>query len=312
MREPLWPEPLIAPATIAVISPAGPVPHAQLDRGLARLAARGFTIQTGEHARGRYEYLSGTDAERLADLRSAWADPEVDAVWCSRGGYGVMRLLDQIDWQVLSRPLPLLGYSDITALQLALQAKFGLVSFSGPMVGTSNGYGLPEELDARSEADLWAWAGERKLPRALASPYGEPLTVLRHGLAEGILTGGNLSLLAGLIGTPYLPDMRGAILVIEDVGECPYRVDRMLTQLRLAGILDQIAGLVLGDFDDCFPPVKDEPGLPLDELVMELLGDRDIPVVSGLRYGHIKQRCTVPLGAMARVETTAPRITVLG
>lgn len=307
-----WPAPLVAPATIAVVSPSGPVPHAQLDRGIARMEARGFTIKLGDHAKGRYEYLSGTDAERLADLHAAWADPEVDAVWCARGGYGAMRLLDSVDWDSLARPLPLIGYSDITALHLAIQAKFDRVGFSGPMLGTSNGYGMPDDLDPASDADLWAWIGDRELPRALANPYGEPLTVLREGVAEGRLVGGNLALVAALVGTPYLPDLSGTILVVEDVGEYPYRIDRMLTQLRLSGDLDRIAGIILGDFDDCFPPVKDEPGLPLDELVIELLGDRDIPVVSGLRYGHIKQRCTVPLGAMARLSTSGPEIVVTG
>jgi len=311
-RKPIWPAPLKPPATIAVVSPAGPVPHEQLDRGLARLTARGFRLKLGGHAKGRYEYLAGTDEERLADLHAAWADPEVDAVWCSRGGYGAMRLLDRLDWELLARPLPLLGYSDITALQLAIQAKFGRVSFSGPMIGSTNGFGRSDELDPASEADLWAWAGERALPRELANPHGEPLQVLRPGVAEGVLTGGNLSLLSALAGTPYLPDLTGAILVIEDVGECPYRIDRMLVQLRLAGVFEQLAGLVLGDFDDCFPPAKDEPGLPLDALVMECLGDRELPVVSGLRYGHIKQRCTLPLGALARLETAPPRITVVG
>ncbi|NUQ02149.1 MAG: LD-carboxypeptidase [Armatimonadetes bacterium] len=308
MRRPRWPTPLLPGMTIGIASPAGPVTADSLDRGLRRLHTLGFETRPGPHARDRWHYLAGSDADRAADLQALWSDPEVDAVWCARGGYGAMRLLPLVDWQRLARPIPLIGYSDITALQLALYRHHRLVSFSGPMISTSHGYGHPESVDHHTETDLWSWLRPGPLPRQLANPPELPLRVLREGRAEGPLLGGNLSLVAALVGTPYLPDFHGAILVIEDIGEAPYRVDRMLTQLALAGILDQIAGVVIGDFADYQPPPEPDPGPPVAELVLERLGDRDLPVLADLTYGHLPRRCTVPLGAWCRLETDGPSL----
>jgi muramoyltetrapeptide carboxypeptidase len=191
-------------------------------------------------------------------------------------------------------------------------AKASLVSFSGPLLATSDSYGGAKGIDPFTEAGLWLWLSPGTWPRPLANPPGAQLQVLRPGQATGRLVGGNLSLVAGLVGTPYLPDLHGAILVLEDVDEVPYRVDRMLTQLLLAGHFDEIAGVVVGDFANCFPPKVKDDGPPFEELLLERLGERQIPVVSGLAYGHIRRKCTVPLGAMAELNTDPPSLTVLG
>ena len=308
--EPSWPRPLPPGGTIGVFAPAGPCRRGDLCRGLRALTQRGYRLKVAESCRRRWHYLAGNDDRRLADLHALVADPEVDALWCARGGYGTMRLLDRVDWALLAeRRLPLIGYSDITALQLALFAQTGLISFSGPMVGTVYGYGAADGIAPETEAELFGWLTPGPANQTLENPGGAPLRWLQSGVAEGRLLGGNLSLLAALVGTPYLPDLRGAILAIEDVGEVPYRVDRMLTQLRLAGLLDQVSAALLGDFADCFPPATDEPGPAVEELLMAILGRPGIPVASGLLHGHIRRRCTLPLGAMARISE-AGRITI--
>lgn len=306
----VWPGLLPRGSCLGVIAPAGPVPRERLSRGLRALREQGYGVKLGDSVLAKRHYLAGTDEQRLADLHRLWADPEVDAIWCARGGYGTMRLLPDIDWSILQRPIPLIGYSDITALQLALIARTGLVSFSGPMVGTIHGYGADAGIDPSTAACLWQWLLDDRPEQTLYSPGPARPRVLQPGVAEGPLLGGNLSLFAALVGTPYLPDCDGAVLVIEDVGETPYRLDRMLTQLKLAGILDRLSAVLIADFADCYPPRRDEPGLPIDLLVLERLGGRDIPVLSGIAYGHIDRRCTIPLGAWCRVDAGRAEVTI--
>ncbi|MBI2301294.1 MAG: LD-carboxypeptidase [Armatimonadetes bacterium] len=305
----LWPPPLPPGGTVGVIAPAGPLRSEQLARGVRALRERGYRVLLGRHLRHKNHYLSGTDAERLEDLHAMWADPRVDAVWCARGGYGTMRLLPGVDWELIRRrPLPLIGYSDITALQLAMLSRAGLVTFSGPMVASGHGFGRAGGIDSETEAGVTQWVGNGT-DGELRNPGGG-LVTLQPGRCAGPLVGGNLTLTAALAGTAYAPDFTGAILFIEDVSETPLRVDRYLTALKLHGILDQVAGVILGDFSDCFPPVCEEVGPPVEELVLERLGRPDVPAVSGLAYGHIGRRCTVPVGARAEMDASAGRILV--
>lgn len=306
-----WPRPLRPGETIAVVAPAGPVRLEDLSRGLRYLRRRGYRLKLGAAVRGRWHYLSGHDDERLADLHRAYADHDVQAVWCARGGYGTMRLLARLDYGLIDRRgIPLIGYSDITALQLAILTQTGLRSYSGPMVGTVHGFGAVGGVDPLTEASVWEWVGGARHGR-LAGDGLDGLRVVQSGAARGPLIGGNLSLLAALVGTPYLPDLDGAVLVLEDIGETPYRVDRMLSQLALAGVFERVAGVVLGDFATCFPPATEEPGPPVEELVAERLARPDVPLVSGLAYGHIDRRVTLPLGATVVVDTAVGRIVVV-
>jgi muramoyltetrapeptide carboxypeptidase len=216
---------------------------------------------------------------------------------CARGGYGVLRILDQLDFTVLSNhSKPLVGFSDITALHRAIQLRTGLITFHGPMVTT---------LARSNPATQCAWCETLK-GNCDFSPILSELRILKEGAAEGVLTGGNLATLCHLVGTPYGADYSGAILLIEDVGEAPYRIDRMLTQMKMAGVLDGISGLIVGTFENC--GIADE----IDALVMERFQDFDIPVVSGMPVGHGKDNMTVPLGVKIRLDTQGPEITFLG
>lgn len=303
----LRPQPLQRGQLIALVGPSGPAPRERLEAGIAYLEGRGYRVRPGAHLFARHHYLAGTDQERAADLRQALADPEVRAVFCARGGYGSGRLLDRLDYgAVAADPKIVLGFSDTTGLHLALQAHTGLVCFTWGLVSMD----LGGERDPFTEEWLW-----RVLTTAgpLGSlPLGEEFRVLRPGRAAGPLRGGCLSLLCSLLGTPYVPELRGAILLLEDVDEYPYRLDRMLNHLRLAGVLGSIGGLVLGQFKDCFTPEEMVRSPDLEEMVMELTEGLDLPVVAGVPYGHFARRLVLPLGVEAVLDTALPQLRLAG
>lgn len=299
----LRPQRLLPGDWTALISPASPPKSLALLRlGQRRLEQAGYRVKTGPHAGLRRGYLAGADRARARDLLQALHDPAVKAIFCSRGGYGVSRLLEHTalaDFR--SRPKIIVGFSDITLLHLACQ-KAGWVSFWGPMPATSAGL-TPYSL---------AW-----LRRALEStrPMGRiPLAgpVIRSGRAEGRLTGGTLTLLAASLGTLYAVETKDRIVFLEDVGEEPYRVDRMLTHLLAAGRLRDAAGIVLGRFADCTPKDKSlRPSLTLREIFTDRLRPLGIPVVSGLAVGHIPNQVTLPYGIKARLDAKRRSLEIL-
>lgn len=303
----VWPRPLRVGDTIGVVAPAGAVRNrATLERGLDRLRGRGYRVRLGANLMADNGLTAGTEAQRAADLNAMWRDESVQAIWCAKGGYGTLALLDLLDWATVARrPLPLVGYSDITGLQMAVLARTGLVSFHGPMVADQ--LGLAGSLDAGTLSSLFGWLGGLTLPHAPTNPNSAPLRAVRGGQATGRLIGGNLSLLAALCGSRYLPETTGAILVIEDVNEYPYRVARMLDTLKLAGVLDRIGGLVIGSFTDCF----EGSGTAVSDLLAARLVGRQIPIVAGLSFGHVASRATLPLGALARLDATGPSLTIM-
>lgn len=291
------PAPLRPGALIGVLSPASPAEEERIEQGLERLRSRGYRLREAPHARARLGYLAGSDEERAKDLMELWADEEVEALFCLRGGYGTLRLLDRLDYSLFrEHPKPLVGYSDITALQWAIWAKSKVVSFSGPMVA---GLG---EADSFTWEKLWAVL-EGETWEGVLRDEARPWEVWRSGEAEGRLMPGNLSLIVSLMGTPYLPDLEGAILVLEDVGERPYRVDRALNQLRLAGVFHRLAGLVLGDFGETFAESGPQEPWSLRRIVETVVEGTDFPIVAGLAYGHLRRRFTLPVGAWARLRT---------
>ena len=299
----LKPQPLQQGDLIALVGPSGPAPRERLEAGIRYLEARGYRVQPGPHLFARHHYLAGTDAERAEDLRAALANPEVRAVFCARGGYGTGRILDRLDYAaVAADPKIVLGFSDTTGLHLALQAQAGLVCFTGGLVSMD----LGGERDPFTEE--WWWRALTTAGPLGALPLGDEFRVLRPGRAAGPLRGGCLSLLCSLLGTAYVPDLRGAILLLEDVDEYPYRLDRMLNQLRLAGVLEGIGGLVLGQFKDCFKPEEMSRSPDLEEMVMELTEGLDLPVVAGLPYGHFRTRLVLPLGVQAVLDTSLPEL----
>jgi muramoyltetrapeptide carboxypeptidase len=289
---------LSAGARVALVAPAGPLRGPEeLDASVANARVLGWEPLPGIHVLGRRDYLSGSDAERLQDLNAALADDRVDAVWCVRGGYGAMRLLPHVDWASLTRrPRALIGFSDVTALHAAASTRCELVTYHGPTARTP--------LTDFSRASLVRAVVERREPCGRA----ESARTVRRGHASGRLVGGNLAILAALAGTPYAPDYRGALLVLEDVGEPAYRVDRMLTQLRMSGALDHIAGLVVGHFTEAAPG-RDLSSDVLDALVAEAADVAGVPAIAGAPVGHIDDQWTIPLGATAQLDADALTLT---
>lgn len=272
---------------MAVVAPSGPVDPDALDAGVAWLRGIGLDVRVGKHVHDRWGYLAGDDAARAADLQDAWCDPEIAAVLCARGGYGAVRVLDHLDWSALAAaaPKPLHGSSDITALHVAFGKRLGVATSFGPMVATLLADPDPVSATAAQAALLGT-------PRPVTG--GHPLV---PGRAVGPLTGGNLSLLVSLLGTPYAPPpARGHIVLLEDVGEKPYRIDRMLTQLLMSGRLDGAAGVALGSWTDCGDP--DE----LRAVLSERLTGLGVPIVAGLPIGHGRPQHTVTLGADAVLD----------
>ncbi len=297
---------LVAGDTVALVAPASPPRSRRLLRqGVRHLEALGLRVTLGPHVMAERGYLAGTDRERLRDLEAAFRDPRVKAVICARGGYGVSRVLEGFDPDLARRhPKALVGFSDITVLHLALQ-KAGVVSFWGPMPCT----GLWSAFSARGLCRT-LMSGD-PLDRLPGSPRTRP-AALRPGVVEGPLTGGTLSLVAASLGTAYEVETRGRIVFVEDVGEEPYRVDRLLVQLIAAGKLADAAGVALGAFTDA--KVRNSPGrrsLTLREVFADHLLPLRIPVMSGLAVGHVSNQVTLPYGVGARLDAGAGTLEVL-
>jgi muramoyltetrapeptide carboxypeptidase len=285
------PPPLLPGARVALVSPAGPLrSSAELDVAMAHARTFGWEPVVGAHALAKHGYLAGSDADRLLDFNGALRDASIDGIWCLRGGYGAMRLLLELDVDAMRRrPRTLIGYSDITALHTALSGPADVITFHGPT--------------ARSPLSSFS---RDSLDRAVvqhADPCGTAFDAetLRAGRAEGRLVGGNLALLAALCGTPFAPDYTGAILVLEDIGEATYRIDRMLRQLALSGALSKLAGIVYGRFTDGTDPA-DESSCELSDILREAADLAGVPAISGAPVGHIDDQWTIPIGAMAELD----------
>lgn len=298
---------------VALVAPAGPLlERDDLTRGAELCLALGFQPVIGANAHRRYGYLAGTDDERLADLNGALRDPAIDAIWCLRGGYGVTRILDRVDFAALAeRPRPVIGYSDITALLLAIHQTTGVVTFHAPMARTPlTPFGRLHFELALSRATAAGRLGRLTPPRDVLVPKSPRIVPIRKGTAEGPLVGGNLCLLATLAGTRYFPDLTGAILFLEDVGEDLYRIDRMLAQLRMIGAFDRLAGIIVGQFTDMKRATGDG-GLGFDEVLATYFEPLGIPVAYGFPIGHVDDQWTMPIGVRARLDAAAGEVDLL-
>ena len=282
---------------VGVISPASPLEDVtRLERGIRYLESRGYRAITGKHTGRKSGYLAGTDDERAEDLHAMFADRRVKAIMCIRGGYGTPRLLARLDYAMIRKnPKIFVGYSDITALHLAFWSRARLVTFHGPMLGVD----MAGEMDPFAEEAFWRTLTSPS--RQLIPPGGEQV-VLTRGKGTGRLLGGNLSLLVSLFGTPYLPALRRALLFLEEVGEEPYRVDRMLTQLRNTGVFRSVAGVALGQFTDCVPKDPAKPSQTVEEIVREFAAGCARPFVAGLPFGHERKMTTIPVGVRAVLD----------
>ena len=279
--------------TIALISPSSPTPGMAPQDSLSDLATKLSVLTADEvvvmpHAGNAVRFLAGADEERAADIMAAFSNPQITAIMTVRGGYGSARVLDRLDYDTIRRhPKPVLGFSDATALQNALFARAGITGYSGFQAGFLQTE-TPTELQ---RACLSVLAGQPVEHHGLIG--------LTHGTATGVMIGGTLSVFCGLLGTPYYPDVTNKIIVLEDVGEEPYVLDRLLTQLRLAGVWEKAAGVALGDFTDCV--AKDPADGTVSDVLQEHFGTWSKPVIR-IPYGHRTGRMVVPIGKRVLID----------
>ncbi len=310
-KKTIKPPRLVKGDTVSVIAPASSATAESFEKTLQNLADLGLQTKVGKHARAVNGFLAGTDRERLEDFHQAFADKEVKAVWCVRGGYGASRFLPNLDFKLIERnPKILIGYSDITALHLAIHQNTGLVTFHGPVASsTFSDYAKNHVVNVLMNP--FAPYKIKISPDNAAKESNLYKTeLITKGKCRGKLIGGNLSLLSALAGTPFaLRNTKGKILFIEDVGEQPYRIDRMLTQLLQSVDFKQLAGIALGIFEDCNP--KDVNSQSLMDVLKDRLGNLGIPVIYGLSFGHIRDQFTLPVGIEAELDTENAAMTFL-
>lgn len=301
------PKPLSIGDSIGIISPASPQrDESRLTKGIEYLEQKGFKVHLGNNALARYGgYLAGTDEERRADIEDMFANPEISAIFCARGGYGTPRLLNKLNYDLIAaNPKMFVGFSDTTALQCAIYKYSGLITYSGVMPSVD----MPD-FDAWSEKVFWQ-------SMILDEPIGyleqeSPIQPLCGGTAEGILMGGNLTLLASLCGTPFAPDWENCILICEDIGEEPYRIDRLLCQLENAGVFDLIAGVAFGQFNDSSMRPTSVEQRSVEEIISEYADRAGIPAIKNVMYGHQKIKWTLPIGAKTAIDGTNGTMKIL-
>jgi muramoyltetrapeptide carboxypeptidase len=287
---------------VAICATAGVVPSDRLRRGVERLESWGLRVQVAPHVLGRHptlSYLAGSDADRAADFAAAWADPDVAGIVLARGGYGTQRVLDLLDWRRMaeSEPKVLVGFSDVTALHQACATRLGLTTVHGHVATSLGG------SDSESAERLRALLLEPDSVTDLLD--GQDVKTVVGGAAEGVLVGGNLALLAAEVGGPSSRPGRGGIVLLEEIGEEPYRIDRLLTQLLRSGWFDRVAGIVAGEFTDCGDP--DEVEAVLEDRLVGL----GVPMVSSVDIGHTSTTLPMPLGVAARLDADHGRLTLL-
>lgn len=310
--------PVVRPAalkpgdTIGVVAPAGAIfPDQPVELALETMAALGFKVRPSRHLRARWGHFAGTDAQRAEAVNEMFADPEVKGIFALTGGSGCTRLLDRLDYAVIARqPKFFGGFSDLTALLNAIQARTGLVTFHSPTASSAwNKY-------SRDGFFAMVQGGEALTLRNPVASEDLPVQkkfrfrTLRPGLARGPLLGGNLTVLATLCGTPYAPDYDGAILFLEDTNEHLYRVDRTLAHLRQSGVFRRLAGVVLGQFTDCSPG-EGHGTLTLEEILADYFGGLGIPVYSGAQFGHVAEKMTLPVGLEVELDATQGTLRLL-
>lgn len=287
---------------IGVISPASsPSDLSKIETGVNYLEKLGYKVELGKNVGKEYGYLAGTDVERLADFYEMFENKKIKAIFCLRGGYGSARILDKINFPIIkSNPKIFVGYSDITALQLAIFRKTRMITFAGPMVATD----FSGDVNEFAEENFWRVISSDKKIGRLHNPGNQKFFALNNGRCEGSILGGNLALIASLLGTEFVPKFKNSILLLEDIGEAPYRVDRLLNQLKLNGILNEVSGIILGRFVDCYEDDKEKKTLTLNQVIEDYLSNLKIPVMYNFSHGHIKENLTIPLGLNCKMNAT--------
>lgn len=307
MPDVLKPAPLKRRATIGIISPASPPRNEDyLQRGVQYVESLGYRVKLGKHAMRSFNgYLAGTDEQRVEDIEAMFANPKIDAIFCGRGGYGCSRILHKLNYDLIAaNPKILVGFSDITALQSAIFRKTGLVTFSGPMPSVD----MRDEFDAFAEETFWRMLTATDPVGVVSQP--EEIVSLRSGSARGRLLCGTLSIFASLCGTPFAPSVRKAIYLLEDIGEEPYRIDRLLSQLENAGVFAKASGIAFGQFTG-IPTTITTPQPPVSAVVQEYVERLGLPALGNLLFGHQAKKLTLPFGVMARINGTTGALELL-
>ena len=295
--------------TVGLVAPASALTLPdELDRAIHWITGMGLVPKLGQHVGEQYGYLAGTDAARASDLDVMFADPDVRAIFAIRGGWGGARILPLLDWNgIRDNPKLLIGYSDTTALHLAIAARAGFATLHAPNGASS--------WQKESWDSLWQIAFAAGTP-VLGGPgvedaVGRPARTLTGGTARGRLLGGNLTILSTLMGTGWLPDFDGAILFVEDINEDPYRVDRMFQQLKLGGILDRVGGVIFGQCTRCGSPAPGSDTFTLDDVVDQYLGALGKPAIAGFDTGHVGNQLSLPVGVDVEFDATARTLRML-
>ncbi len=294
--------------TIGVVAPASPTSKERVELAYNKLMELGFNVVMGESCYQNYGYLAGCDDLRAGDLNKMFRDEKIDGIICLRGGYGTPRILDLLDYEMVRKnPKAFIGYSDITAIHIAFNQLSNLVTFHGPMAASD----MVEDFGDFSKGSLLNSILEGDFNPHIENPSKEIKTI-NGGVAEGQIIGGNLSLIAATIGTPYEIDTKGKILFIEEIGEEPYRIDRMLTQLRLSKKLEEAEGFILGDFNNCEAKSSEyHDSLTLEEVINDIIKPLNKPTIANLEAGHCEPSITIPLGIMARLDADKKELKLL-
>lgn len=299
---------------VGIVAPASAPPDPKaVDRVMAQVERLGFKPKLAKNVRSRHGFLAGTDRERASDLMAMFTDKKVKGIICLRGGYGTARILGLLDYETIRcNPKVLAGYSDITTLHCALALKTGLVTFHSPMLNEGLG---AEDFPKFSNESFLRNVTEAKPAGSICSGGDrKTISILRRGVAEGRLVGGNLSVLVTTIGTPYQPQFKNRILFFEDISEKPYRLDRMITHLLNAGLLQQVAGVAVGVNQDCEDPAAvnaKEYRQTAADVLKERLKPLGVPVVTGLPFGHQPINATIPIGVRARLDANRGDLIIL-
>ncbi|MFA6457345.1 MAG: LD-carboxypeptidase [Bacteroidota bacterium] len=285
---------------IGIIAPASPPSSAEkIYKGAEYLERLGYRVTFGKNIEKVNGYLAGTDQERADDIHTMFTNKNVRAIFTVRGGYGTPRLLPLLDYSLIrNNPKILVGYSDITALQLALYKKTGLISFSGPMSGVE----MFKGIDPFTEEHFWAVLTSTKKLGIIVNPDGRQVETIAPGKCTGPLLGGSLSLITTMVGSSYLPSFKQSILFFEEIEEETYRFDRMMNQLRLSHILKDAGGVIVGDLTDVKASDITKPFLTAEQVIAEYLSDLPKPAISGLAYGHVPVKLTIPIGIKATLD----------
>jgi len=296
---------------IGVFAPSSPAANDEkVERGIRYLEGIGFRVEVGKSVYKRYGYLAGKDQARADDIHSFFRNRNISALIATRGGYGIHRILSRLDYSLIkNHPKIVVGYSDLTAMHCAFLSQANLVSFSGPMVASAMSDG---SLSGSREEEFWQMLMSDK-PVDPICPTNKNIVeknIRIKGSIAGNIIGGNLSLLTALVGTPYLPSFRNAFLLLEDIGERPYRIDRMLQQLKLGGVLSNLGAVLLGNFRDC-EPEHGKPSLTLPEIFRDTFSSLSYPILSGFHYGHIPDSLSFPFGVKARLHPSKKRMEFL-